>query len=483
MNSGALVYAVRGRVVLVYLGQLLLPLALALLVPTGLAALAGSWGAAGMLAGTAVLAGVAGRKAAQVPDVDDLQTNESMVVVALAFLVAALVMVPPFVSYGLTPTDAFFEAVSAITTTGLSTLPTDAEPGDDFLLMRNWLQWLGGLGFVTLSVLLVSRRGPADKRLLEGESTPEGLAAHTRAQGRRALELYVGLTLAGTALLALVGVPFVQAVGYAWSSVSTGGFVPPGADLAGMGAGARGALLLLFALGAVPLVTLHRGARGRWREALRDPQVPWLVGLGVVSAGLIVLFTEGGGSWLARAGEALFLAFSAQTTTGYAAGDPATLPAAATAVLLVAMFIGGCGGSTAGGIKIWRALVALRLGRHTVVETALPEHAVHEPEFAGAQLEHHERQAVLVLALLFLGVIGLSWLAFLAAGHPPLDALFDVVSATGTVGLSTGVAGPGLDTPLKWVLAVDMLMGRLEILAVLVLLAPRSWVGRRRSSA
>ena len=112
----------------------------------------------------------------------------------------------------------------------------------------------------------------------------------------------------------------------------------------------------------------------------------------------------------------------------------------------------------------------------------MPSHAVADVRFADRRLEGEEIQRALVVILLFLLTVLLSWLAMVAGGLPALDALFDVVSATGTVGLSTGITGPDLAAPLKMLLCLDMLAGRLEILALLVVLYPRTWLGRRIES-
>jgi trk system potassium uptake protein TrkH len=482
MSPEPLVYAVRPRVVAKYVGELCLPLALATLVPLGAALVSGSWPAAAALAGSALVAGGAGWWSLRIPEATDIQTNEAMAVVSLAFLVAAAVMTPPFMAWGLAPEDAFFEAVSGVTTTGLSVLPDPGGAPWDLLLTRSWLQWVGGLGFVTLSVLLVSRSGPVARQLDVESGAADDLAANTRTHGRRSLVVYGALTAAGVAALLLAGVSPLDAFVHAFSSVSTGGFSTGEASLGGLGAWPRATATLLFVLGALPLVLVHRAARGRWRPARRDPQLLGFLAFGVVATGLLVLFPVADASWGRRIGDAMVMAFSAQSTTGFSTLDTGSLDAAAKLVLMGAMFVGGCAGSTAGGIKVWRALVAVRLTRHTALATALPRHAVRVPTFAGEELPAEERSGILILVLLFLGVIGLSWLAFLTYGHPPLDALFDVVSATGTVGLSTGVVGPELATGLKWVVCADMLMGRLEILAVLVLLAPGTWFRRSRST-
>ncbi len=109
----------------------------------------------------------------------------------------------------------------------------------------------------------------------------------------------------------------------------------------------------------------------------------------------------------------------------------------------------------------------------------MPRQAVVEAGLGRHRLEAEEIQNALTIAFLFLASIGVSWLVFVGMGHNPLDSLFEVVSAIGTVGLSTGIAAPGLHPVLKGVLCADMLLGRLEIIAWLVLFYPRTWIGRR----
>jgi trk system potassium uptake protein TrkH len=145
------------------------------------------------------------------------------------------------------------------------------------------------------------------------------------------------------------------------------------------------------------------------------------------------------------------------------------------------MAVGGSVGSTAGGMKILRLLIVLRMAQLTVLRTCLPERAVVEPRIEGQRLESDEIERAFLVIALFAIVVAASWAPFVVMGHDPLDSLFEVVSATATVGLSTGITGPHLAPFLKGVLCADMLMGRLEIVALLVLLYPGTWVGRRAS--
>jgi trk system potassium uptake protein TrkH len=143
------------------------------------------------------------------------------------------------------------------------------------------------------------------------------------------------------------------------------------------------------------------------------------------------------------------------------------------------MTIGGGVGSTAGGIKLLRLLIVIRMVQLFIQRTAMPSHAFTQPRLAGKPLEADDLQRATLIILLFTALVFVSWLVFVASGQPPINALFEVVSATGTVGLSTGITGPNLSSLLKVVLCVDMLAGRLEIVAFLILFYPRTWFGKR----
>jgi trk system potassium uptake protein TrkH len=155
------------------------------------------------------------------------------------------------------------------------------------------------------------------------------------------------------------------------------------------------------------------------------------------------------------------------------------LDAGSKLFLIFSMLMGGGVGSTAGGFKLLRLLIVVSVFRLILLRTCLPRHAVIAPRLAGRRLQDEEIHAAMLLILLFVVVAVFSWLPFVVMGYDPLDSLFEVVSATGTVGLSVGVTNAALAPLLKGILCVDMLMGRLEIIACLVLLYPRTWFGRR----
>jgi len=414
-----------------------------------------------------------------------IQLNEGLTIGALAFTLTPLLMSYPLMGSGLGFIDALFECVSGITTTGLSTLDSVDGRSFAFLFERAWLQWIGGLGIVVLAVALLAGDDIASRRLVESAVSGESLGTSTRLHARRCLVSYTLLTVAAIAVLWLSGWSTPDALLLALAAISTGGFSPHDASLAAAPLWpARLAVIGVALLGAVSLPLYHSAWRRRWGTLARDPELRLLLLSIVLGSGLLMLLmSHAQGRWtLEQAAQALTMAMSAQTTSGFASMPPAQLDSASQLVLMVCMTVGGSVGSTAGGIKLLRLWMLLRMGQFIVRRTLLPSHAVQVTRLHDRVLDGEAISAALFLVLLFVATVLLSWLPFLVAGHPPMASLFEVVSAVGTVGLSSGVTQAGLHPMLKGVLCIDMLMGRVEFVAVLVVLYPRNWFGRRRAA-
>lgn len=463
-----------------YLGELSFILGMAALVPTlGALLFQEPLVLVAYALNAALLVGL-GWLARRTPAPRDLQRSEALVVTAAAFVASPLVMSAPLVVQGIPWIDALFEAVSGVTTTGLSTLTAIEGRPRTFLLARAWMQWIGGLGFVVLSLALVLEQGVATRRLGAPGLDPADLAGSMRSHARSVLMVYLALTGAGVAVLLALGATAFDAVLHAFAGVSTGGFAPRDSSLAGLPERLQPAVLGVSLLGAVSLSLYGELRRGRWRRLLDDAQTRGLLVLIVAVAALLLVMTGvGGESGRPPVRDLALLAVSAQTTTGFSTFDVGELPGSALVVLIASMITGGCLGSTAGGIKVLRVLVLVRLVQWLVAETRLPIHAVSGPALGGHRLESNELLRAAALIVLFMGVLFASWLPFLAYGYPPLKALFEIASATGTVGLTAGIARPDLEPPLKLLLCADMLLGRLEVFALLVTLSPRTWIGRR----
>ncbi len=409
-----------------------------------------------------------------------IQSNEALVIVALAFLLSPLTVVLPMISAGIAPLDALFEALSGVTTTGLSTLPSVEALPRTLLFARAWMQWYGGLGIVVFTLAILLGYEGSARRFIEPGGV-ESLVTTTRHYARRMLTLYALLTGLGALLLwPLIG-DGLAALLYSLTALSTGGFSPTDQSLASLHGPAAAMVITLAFLGGVPLVLHYRLLHGRWREVIGDSELLLLLLLLLCCAATLalVLRLDGGMGWGEAGYHGLLLGASGQSTAGFSTMPIAQIGDSGKFALIVSMFIGGGLGSTAGGIKVMRLLILLRLLQLLLRRTSLPPHAVTVPTLQGRELGGDELQRAMVVIFLFVATILLSWFTFLLYGYAPLDALFEVVSATGTVGLSVGITSPQLEPALKLLLCFDMLAGRLEIVALLVLLYPPNWFGKR----
>jgi len=478
----ALRYSVRPLPVLKYFGQLCVVLALLTLVPLVVSILLGDYRVALRYAIVVVGVFTMGFFLQRLPTPRRIQTNEAMVITALIFLFAPMVMTWPTMASGLSFTDALFETISAVTTTGLSVTASVADKPAIFLFSRAWMQWVGGLGIVILAVATMIRPGLAAKRIGDLEDYEGDLVGSTRTHARRVLIAYSIMTGFGIIILGLLGAGWFNSVIYSFSAVSTGGFSPHNASLAGFNSQWLQAMVILLSVaGAIPLVLYFRSFKEGGRVLMRDPQLQGLFISGLVAALLMALFlfTRDGFSWTQALRHGVLNAFSAQTTAGFATLDISQISTGAKLTLIFSMFLGGAAGSTAGGIKILRLLILVQLLYNFLQRAGMPRQAVAEASLGRRRLETDEIQNALSIVFVFLASIAISWLVFVGMGHNPLDSLFEVVSAIGTVGLSSGISAPELHPLLKGVLCADMLLGRLEIIAWIVLFYPRTWIGRR----
>jgi len=481
----ALSYAVRGRVVLKYTGQITLIQAVLNLVPAGVALWFGDFFMAGRFSAAALLLAGMSLPWVRFREPRRLLHSEVLVISALAFIVGAGAMVYPFTAAGLSLQDAWFESISGITTTGLTSLGHIRGQSESILFARAWLQWCGGMGILVLTLAVVAEPPAAFKHELPSVEQNEGMATGVRIQARRVVAVYLALTGSAIVALLLSGLDRFTAAALALSAVSTGGFAIDDNSLAGLPslAGQLGVTLTSL-LGAVSFPLIYR-SYSQWNsEIFRNAETRSLLLATMATVALVsgMLADHGGMGWSESLKQGFLLGVSSQSTSGFSGLDVSRLPADIKAVLIGSMAIGGTMGSTAGGIKIIRLLILIELVRFTVRASGTPSHAVVEPRVEGQRIDTRGLVEVATFTALVVATVFVSWLPFIVLGYDPLDALFEIVSALGTVGLSSGITQPDLPPLLKSILCLDMLAGRLEIVALLVLVHPRTWFGRRAES-
>ncbi len=486
LGSGAesLAYAARPRVVVHFLGQLGLMLALLTCAPLIASVVFGEFAVS--LRYAIVITGILALSwpAARVKIPKGVQGNEALTVTALAFILAPLVMTFPLqASAGLGFVDAFFEAVSAATTTGLSMVPDPDTCARTFVFARAWMQWYGGLGIAVLSIALLMGQSVTTRRLIEPKPT-DTFVTTTRAHARRVLQVYGVLTVLAIITLSLLAGDLEHGLAHALAAVSTGGFSSHADSLASTSTAFAFAVLGFSLLGAITLPLYYYVFRMKASRLWVDVEWAWLLGAVAIGALLLVatLFWQHGLPVGTAVKEGLLLSMSAQSTAGFASLAPGELNDFGLGVLMTQMLIGGNVGSTAGGIKLLHILILARIIQIAIQRAGMGSHAVVTPRLFGEPIEPQTLTHALLVVVLFVLTVLVSWLIFLAHGMPPMASLFEIISATGTVGLSTGLTGQDLPTTLKLVLCFDMLAGRVEVVALLVLLWPGTWIGRRYAS-
>lgn len=393
----------------------------------------------------------------------DVTPVEAATLAAASFLAASVIGAAPFYLIGgMGPVDSWFESMSGFTTTGLSLLDVRAAPGS-LLFLRALSQWVGGMGFVviTVSVLLVSGKSAVGLVSLEVE---EKLFPRIVRHVQVIAVTYGVLTLLSVTLLLLAGLGFFNALCYTLSGISTGGFAVHPESVAGLPGGLTFlAFMLVMLFGSINFLLYYRclkeaGIKGGVVAFFKDPQVAALLVLSA-GAGLVLgLVLDGGRGFV----DGAFLALSAQTTTGYHTLSPAALPPFALALLIGSMFLGGSMGSTSGGVKLFRVITLARSANAFLAGHHYPEDMVPPGGRYGRGVDLKELPGIFYVIATYAVAVFAGTLVFVWAGYGPMESVFEVTSAIGTVGLSTGLAAPGLESGLKVLLTVLMWLGRIE---------------------
>jgi trk system potassium uptake protein TrkH len=401
--------------------------------------------------------------------------QEALIITALAYLMYSLasgLAFLPVTSF----IDGFFESMSGFTTTGLSMLAPESLPRS-LLFFRAYMQWIGGAGIVILSLIILVGPGRNAFRLYTSEFGEERLVGSIVDTALIVARVYAALTLLGYFAYLLAGMDSFEALVHILSTVSTGGFAAH-ADSAGHyhSAALRTCIVVFMLLGAIAFPSYYSLWRKGLKGFVRDRQLKALL---VVAGCASLVFILAGRSGALDVWASIFDAVSALTTTGFHIGATSALPGALLALTVILMLLGGAAGSTAGGLKIFRVGVLLRMPFWLVMRVLLPEEAEVPIKYDGKVLSDAELKQVFGFSVAYLALIAASALIFTAYGFPAAASVFECTSALGTVGLSVGITSPGLPWLLKLVLLVNMWAGRLEILPLLVLFSFRIWVPQR----
>lgn len=476
--------------VLFVLGLLLSVLGTAMILPGIVDLWAGDTDWAGFLIGACVIV-LVGLLLCLTHQGEEISLNrqQAFILTVAAWVGIAAAAAVPFVfsRLQLTYTDAFFEAISGLTTTGATVIVglDTAPPG--LLLWRSLLQWLGGVGIILMAIALLPflRVGGMQLFKMESSDTHGKVVARVNQLGLGIVVVYTGLT--GLCALGYVigGMTLFEAVNHAMTTVSTGGYSTSDGSM-----GHFHSLWMLWngtafmIAGSLPFTLWIQALRGNPLGLLGNVQVrTFLLFLALVTVVLSGwLDWDGHMPFAAALSHVAFNVVSVVTTTGYASQDYTGWGVLAVAAFFALTFVGGCTGSTAGGIKIFRFQIAWRVYVAHLHRLISPN-AVEVKRYGDRRLTDDVAGSVLLFFFVFIGTVGTLTLFLAALGLDWVTAVSGAATAVANVGPGLGpIIGPagnfaGLPDAAKWALAMGMLLGRLEFFTVLVLLMPRFWRG------
>lgn len=416
-----------------------------------------------------------------------LRRKDGFVVVALFWVALSLLGSLPFIfGLHLDTADAIFESVSGFTTTGATVITNLEALPRSLLYYRQQLQWLGGMGLVVLAVAVLPLLGIGGMRIYQAE-TPgpvkdEKITPRLTHSARVLWSIYVWLTIACAWAYWMAGMTVFDAIGHSFSTVSTGGFSTHDASLGYFHSELIESIASLFMLAGAINFSIHFAA---WRGMtlmpyIKDAEVRVFLLFVVAAVSMIAAMLWISGvypGWSHAVVNAYFEVISIITSTGFGADDFTAWPLFLPVFLIFISFIGGCGGSTAGGMKVMRILLLVKQGMREVSLLIHPR-VVKPIKVGGKVMGERTVEAVWGFFAAYILVFVVLTLAMMATG-------LDQISAFSAIATSLNNLGPGLGevaynfasvSPVaKTIAALAMLLGRLEIFTLLVLFTPSFW--------
>jgi len=382
-------------------------------------------------------------------------------------------------------TDAFFEAMSGITTTGSTVIVGLDEAPPGILLWLALLQWLGGIGIIVMGIAVLPMLQVGGMQLFHMESSDRSDKAMPRtAQIATAIAaIYLGLTFLWVVFYWLAGMSGFDAVAHGMATIATGGFSTHDSSMAHFNSATIDYIAALgMVIGALPFILYLRTMQGNFRAIIRDSQVQWFI---TFVAGVIVitfswLMIDVGEPPLIAMRMATFNIISVITGTGFVTADYGLWGSFSPVVFFFIMFIGGCAGSTTCGIKVFRFQVLYAAARTQIKHLMLP-HGVFIPYFDKRPIS--EEIIISVLSFFFVWFLTFALLALSLSflGLDFLTAFSSAATSIANVGPALGpIAGPSghfasFPDAAKWLMAIGMLLGRLELFTVIVMLTATFW--------
>ena len=418
----------------------------------------------------------------------ELRTRDGFLIAALFWSVLGLFGSLPLMLTGdaaLSLTDAVFESFSGLTTTGATVITGIEFLPESILYYRQQLQWLGGMGIVVLAVAILPTLGVGGMALyrteIPGPLKDSKLTPRITETAKALWYIYAALTITCFLAYMAAGMNWFDALGHSFSTVAIGGFSTYDANIGHFDSAAIELICMFFLIISAMSFSLHFLAwRGRRiRHYFQDPEARFLLMFLAFLSVITVISLWLTGTYDTERGlrHGVFQVVSTATTSGFSVADFSVWPGALPFLLFVAAFVGGCSGSTGGGMKVIRIILILKQGMREVMRLIHPN-AVIAVKIGKVSVPDGIAQAVWGFFSVYVMLFFLMLVGVMATGVDQVTAWSTVASALNNLGPALGEASENYgELPMlsKWILVVAMLLGRLEIFTVLVLFTPAFW--------
>lgn len=418
---------------------------------------------------------------------DELNMRESFLIVVLFWIVLGVIGAFPFFldhHLNLDMTTALFESISGLTTTGATTIAHPEQLPKSLLFYRQMQQWLGGMGIVVLAVAILPLLGVGGMQLYRAEIP--GPQKNTKVQPRVAQIakslwlIYLFFTIACGLSLWLCGMSVFDAICHSFSTVSIGGFSTHSNGLAYFDSASMNYVVTLFLILSGCNYTLHFMAfhSFSFKQYLQDQELKTflLFLLALCLFCFLILYVNSDLRGL-RIDEVIAQVVSAATTGGFYISDMSHWPAGLSLLLLCATFVGCCAGSTGGGMKVVRILLLfLQSGRE--LKRLIHPKAIYHLKLNHRVIPERVIESVWAFFSVYIFIFTLSFLAVMLCGIDPVDSFYIVASSLNNFGVGIDAASSvftNVGSVTKWVMMIDMLLGRLEIFTLLIIFTPYFW--------
>lgn len=416
-----------------------------------------------------------------------MSTREGFLFVASSWFFASLSGALPFYLSGEIPFfhDAYFETMSGFTTTGASILTNIEGLSKSLLFWRSQTHWLGGMGIVVLTVAILPVLGIGALQLVRAEApgpTVDKITPRITGTAKILWSIYIGMTLVETLLLMAGGMNFFDALTHTFGTLATGGFSTKNGSVGQFQSPFIDWVITIFMVLAGVNFTLHyRLLTGSLKSLVKDNEFVTYIFIFILFSLGVSLSINGEiyGSFAESLQFGSFQVASILTTTGYATADYEKWPALAQTFLFILMFIGGCSGSTGGGIKVIRIVTLFKMGINEMKYLIHPK-GVFRLRLNGTIIKKEITYVISAFFFLYITILLLTTFVVATSGTDIPTSFSTALATVGNIGPGFGLIGPAdnyafYPAYVKWFLSLAMIIGRLELYTVLVLFTPTFW--------